>query len=78
LNQRIAASIMSFIARRGPEKSICPSEVARALFPSDWRLHMQAVRDTAWALAAERKLLVTQVSRLLANLPAHARLFAIT
>ena len=61
-SKRIAASIMALITRRGPEKSICPSEVARALFPSDWRLHMQAVRDEAWALAAQHRLVVTQVT----------------
>ena len=60
-HQRINASIMSLIKRRGPTKSICPSEVARALFPSSWRLHMQAVRQQAWALAAEGRLVVTQV-----------------
>jgi hypothetical protein len=59
----IAASILSLVHRRGPDKSICPSEVARALFPGDWRRQMQAVRDVAWALVAERKLVVTQVRR---------------
>ncbi len=60
---RIAASILSLVERRGPDKSICPSEVARALFPGNWRAQMQAVRDVAWTLVAERKLAVTQVRR---------------
>jgi hypothetical protein len=54
---------LSLVHRRGPDKSICPSEVARSLFPGDWRRQMQAVRDVAWALVAERKLVVTQVRR---------------
>lgn len=51
----IAAEILRQIAARGADKSICPSEVARALAPEDdaWRRLMGAVRATAIRLARE-------------------------
>lgn len=49
----IRAEILRQTAERGPEKSICPSEVARALAPEDWRRHMTAVRGVAAILSAE-------------------------
>ena len=50
----IAAEILRQTAERGPEKSICPSEVARALAGGDdgpWRPLMGRVRERAFALA---------------------------
>lgn len=49
----IRAEILRQTAERGPEKSICPSEVARALAPEEWRRHMTAVRGVAAVLSAE-------------------------
>jgi len=46
----IAAEILHQTAERGAEKSICPSEVARALAP-DWRPLLPRVREAAVALA---------------------------
>ena len=46
----IAAEILRQTAERGAEKSICPSEVARALAP-DWRPLLPRVREAAVALA---------------------------
>lgn len=48
----LEAEILRLTALRGPEKSICPSEVARALDPEGWRRHLHAVRAAAAALAA--------------------------
>ena len=52
----IAAEILRLTARRGTDKSICPSEVARIL-PGDpatpWQRHMPQVRRTALALARQ-------------------------
>ena len=45
---------------RGPGKTICPSEVARKLFPEDWRNQMEGVRTEARKLVKEGKLLITQ------------------
>ena len=47
-------------AERGADKTICPSEVARAMFPGDWREHMEEIRITAFKLQDEGRVLVTQ------------------
>jgi hypothetical protein len=46
----IAATIMSLVEARGADKSICPSEVARALDPA-WQRLMTPVRRAAIGLA---------------------------
>ena len=46
----IAATILRLVEARGPEKSICPSEVARALDPA-WQRLMTPVRNAAIGLA---------------------------
>jgi len=54
----IAAEILRQTAARGADKSICPSEVARALEPSEdaWRRLMGAVRAAAIRLAREGRV----------------------
>ncbi|MBB4287048.1 DUF3253 domain-containing protein [Roseospira goensis] len=54
----IAAAILDHVAARGPGKTLCPSEVAKALAggpdggpTGDWRPLMKPVRATAIALA---------------------------
>lgn len=47
-------------AARGIDKTICPSEVARAMFGENWRSKMQIVRDAAFDLAAKNQVTVTQ------------------
>jgi hypothetical protein len=50
----IAAEILRQTAERGSDKSICPSEVARALAgESEWRPLMGPVRQAAFALSRE-------------------------
>ena len=46
----IEATILAMTAQRGPAKSICPSEVARALRP-DWPSLLSEVRRAACRLA---------------------------
>ena len=46
----IEASILALTAARGPNKSICPSEVARAL-RSEWHALLTPVRRAACRLA---------------------------
>ena len=46
---QIAAALMRLARERGPEKSFCPSEAARALGP-DWRPLMPEVRRVAASL----------------------------
>jgi hypothetical protein len=51
----IATEILRQTAARGADKSICPSEVARALAPEEdaWRRLMGTVRAAAIRLARE-------------------------
>ena len=56
----VAETIFSLLEERGAEKSICPSEVARALWPTHWRAHMEAVREEARRLTRVGRLRVTQ------------------
>jgi hypothetical protein len=51
--EALEAEILRQTAERGPEKSICPSEVARALAPEEeaWRRLMGPVRAAAIRLA---------------------------
>ncbi|MFN3641671.1 MAG: DUF3253 domain-containing protein [Gemmobacter sp.] len=55
----IAAALLSLARARGPGRSFCPSEAARALGP-DWRALMPAVRRVAAQLQAEGALHATQ------------------
>ena len=56
---RIRWAILDAIHARGPGKTICPSEVARALAP-DWRALMPEVRKVAQDLAGQGRVTVTQ------------------
>lgn len=51
----IEEMILSLVSARGPEKSICPSEVARALTPGalqeGWQSLMTPIRQAAIRLA---------------------------
>ena len=51
------------IVWRGEGKSLCPSEVARALGGEQWRELMPAVRAVAFELQAAGEVRVTQKSR---------------
>lgn len=57
-SDRLEAKILELCAARGPEKSICPSEVARALEPADetWRGLMKPVRRAAVTLAENGRI----------------------
>lgn len=61
----IAAEILRQVAGRGTEKSICPSEVARALAPDEdaWRRLMGPVREAAIALARAGQIDVLRKGR---------------
>ncbi len=49
--ETIAAEILRLTGARGPDRSICPSEVARALAPEAWRPLLGQVRTEAIRLA---------------------------
>ena len=54
--EAIQAEILRQVAARGAGRSICPSEVARALAPEGWRPLMAAVRREAATLAGAGQL----------------------
>ncbi|MBU8537931.1 DUF3253 domain-containing protein [Falsiroseomonas tokyonensis] len=56
--EAITAEILRQTALRGPAKSICPSEVARALAPEEeaWRRLMGPIRAAAIRLARAGQL----------------------
>ena len=58
---RIATDIRALLDARAPDASICPSDVARRLYPGDaWRDAMPDVRRVACALAGEGVIRITQ------------------
>jgi hypothetical protein len=58
--EKIATSILSTATHRGPEKSTCPSEIARKLFPDNWREHMKDVLAVAIDLHNRGNVAITQ------------------
>jgi hypothetical protein len=63
VSDAIAAEILRLTAARGPDKSICPSEVARALAPDAWRPLLGAVRAEALRLAAAGRIEILRKGR---------------
>lgn len=59
----VSATILVLAAERGNDKTICPSEVARMLWPDEWRNHMEEVRLAALALRDEGKVQISQKGR---------------
>lgn len=63
----IEAQILALTAARGPDKSICPSEVARALQPETaddgWQRHMTPVRQAAIRLAGTGRIEILRKGR---------------
>ncbi|MCM3615396.1 DUF3253 domain-containing protein [Microbacterium enclense] len=57
---RLVASIRDLLAARDPDKTICPSEAARAVGGDDWRDLMQPARDAAHSLVELGEVEVTQ------------------
>jgi hypothetical protein len=58
---RIEESMLALVAERGQAKTICPSEVARALagaHPDAWGRMMQPVRKVAVQLAKQGKVVI--------------------
>lgn len=58
---RIEEEIAAQVARRGPDRTICPSEVARALAgDEDFRALMPHVREAAAEMAERGEVVATQ------------------
>jgi Protein of unknown function (DUF3253) len=65
--EALEETILSLIAERGPEKTICPSDAARALggtHPDGWGPLMQPIRRIAVRLAKEGRLVITRKGRI--------------
>lgn len=56
----VAKKILELVRRRGAEKTVCPSEVARALDAKEWRGLMKDVRREAAELARRGRIEVLQ------------------
>lgn len=56
----IKKKILELTANLGREKTICPSEVARALWPDDWRPRMEEVRQVAVELRDAGAIVICQ------------------
>jgi hypothetical protein len=54
----IEAAILDLIGARGPGKTICPTEAARALDAEGWRRILPQVRSTAVGLARAGKIAI--------------------
>ncbi|WP_430449645.1 DUF3253 domain-containing protein [Rhodophyticola sp.] len=62
-DHQIDETMMRLAAKRGPEKTICPSEVAREIAGSDpeaWRRLMGPIRDRAVAAAKTGRIAIKQ------------------
>jgi len=60
----ISKAILDMATERGVDKTICPSEVARVLFDTQWRKHMDDVRQAAVKLQEQGKVSITQKGEL--------------
>lgn len=58
--QKIRSRILTFTKKRGPDKSVCPSEVTRDLFSDVWRDHLDEVKDVAGKMQNEKMIRITQ------------------
>lgn len=56
----VASTIRKLLQTRGAGKTICPSEVARAIDPERFRALMPSVRAVVAKLVAANELVVTQ------------------
>ena len=55
-----AAKIRELLNARSAESSICPSDVARAAAPDNWRPLMEPVREAARHMVADGEVQITQ------------------
>jgi hypothetical protein len=53
-------AILELLDRRGPGKTICPSEAARLVHPEAWEQHMEDAREAARRLVARGEIVMTQ------------------
>ena len=61
--QEFADKILTLLSGRADGASICPSEVARAVTPRAWRVHLEDVRQAGRHLARQRTIVIRQRGR---------------
>ena len=64
-DDRLARVILALTRERGPDRSICPSDAARAVGGADWRDLMDRTRAVARELARTGRVAVTSRGRVL-------------
>jgi hypothetical protein len=62
-DKKISDEILEMLLGRDAGKTICPSEVARSLFPDNWRDEMEHVRTVAKELVKNGKIVITQAGQ---------------
>lgn len=65
MNERLRAAILDLARERGPAKTICPSDAARALGSDDWRDLMDDARNIARDLARSGDVEISQKGKVL-------------
>lgn len=64
IDDQIEAALVALLLARGRKKTICPSEVARSLFPElTWKDQMEDVRMAARRLVAQGRAEILQKGR---------------
>jgi hypothetical protein len=70
-DRALETTIMELLARRRPEKTICPSDAARLVSPDRWEELMEPTRAAARRLVAEGRIDITQRGKVVD--PAHLK-----
>lgn len=65
MSTRLREAILELARERGPDKTICPSDAARAIGGDDWRDLMDDARETARDLARAGQVQITQKGEVL-------------
>ncbi|MFG1935042.1 DUF3253 domain-containing protein [Mycobacterium sp. NPDC048908] len=65
MNQELRAAILDLARERGPAKTICPSDAARAVGGDGWRDLMEQAREIARTLAKTGEVEITQRGKVL-------------
>ncbi|KAH7435857.1 hypothetical protein KP509_06G082000 [Ceratopteris richardii] len=60
LEQSLEQKILEILGRRAASSTMCPSEAARAISPSNWRLLMERTRQVARTMALRGIIHITQ------------------
>jgi hypothetical protein len=64
-DERLEATVLTLAAHRAPDRTICPSDVARTAGGTDWRSLMEPVREVVRDLARAGRVEVTQKGQVL-------------